>query len=284
MKLLATLTTLTFLVVEAVNPFAHFGKTKFSDMTRKEFSESHGYKKPNNQSPLLRNQPIANIYTNSEVLNVINKSVDWRSKGVVLPIKDQQLCGSCWAFSAVANIESQLAIATGGLESLSEEQLVDCVTVDFGCQGGWPDDAFDYVQNNGITAESLYNYTAGNGVAGQCKTLNECQYITKIKGHTDIPNDEGQMLAYMQEHGPISIALDATTFQSYISGIVTDCISDEVDHAVLIVGYSPAVGKYPAYWIIRNSWGVDWGEDGYIRVAYGTNQCLITNKPSSSYI
>lgn len=263
-----------------LNPYVVFGETKFSNMTKKEFSKSHGYRKPSN----YKSKNIPDIYTKKEISNIINTSIDWRDHNVVLPVKDQGLCGSCWAFSAASNIESQLALATGGLESLSEEELVDCVSADYGCDGGWPDDAFEYIKVNGITTESLYNYTAGIGLAGKCKTLNQYQYITKIARYVDIPNDEGQMLAYLKEHGPISVALDANTFQSYKTGIVTDCVSDRIDHAVLIVGYAPVNGTYPAYWIIRNSWGINWGENGYIRVAFGSNQCLITNKPSSSVI
>ena len=138
-----------------------------------------------------------------------------------------------------------------------------------------------------VTTESLYNYTAGTtGTPSTCR-MNSTYPITKINKHIDLPNDEDQMLAYMAKNGPISITVDATSFQSYKSGILDDCISNRIDHAINIVGYQPEGTNYSAYWIIANSWGRGpngWGEDGYIRIKYGSNQCMITSGPSTIVI
>lgn len=249
---------------------AIYGQTRFSHMTTKDFSDSHGLKLPN----YYYRRYIPPIYNQTTT----NMSIDWRNKGVVTPVRDQGLCGSCWAFSAAETIESQLAIATDGLEELSVQELVDCVSKDDHCMGGWPTDAFEWVKKYGITTESEYNYTAFDG---QCR--NSSVYpIANVTKVVYLPNDEAQMLEYMRRNGPISVTVDATSFQNYISGIVDDCISNRVDHAVVIVGYEPAgAGTYPAYWIVRNSWSTTFGEDGYIRIKYGDNQCMITSNPSS---
>lgn len=276
---LFVLLSLPYMVMSA----AVFGETKFSHMTAEEFSKSHGLK---TRMGYYRTY-TPHTFTDEEVKDATETPIDWRDKGVVTPIKNQGDCGSCWVFSAIATIESQLAIKTSGLESLSEEEPLDCVTKDEGCLGGWPDDVFDWVQKNGVTVESLYNYTAGRtATPGKCR-MNSTYPITKINKHIDLPNDEGQILAYMAKNGPISITVDATSFQSYKSGILDNCISNRVDHAINIVGYQPAGNDYPAYWVIRNSWGYGpggWGENGYIRVKYGDNQCLITSGPSAAIL
>lgn len=253
---------------------AIYGNTKFSNMTSLEFSRSHGYKPP---PPDQKRSPV---FSNIQVS--LETPIDWRTKNIVTPVKDQAACGSCWAFSATGNIEGQYAKKYKTLVSFSEQELVSCDTVDSGCMGGLMDNAFRWVQSNGIVTETRYPYTSSSGDTGVCINTNESPIITKIDKFIDIPNDETQMLAYLSEYGPISVAVDATTFQSYISGIVDNCRSAQIDHGVLIVGYEPnsTDGSYPAYWIIKNSWNTNWGEDGYIRIAFGSNQCLITDSPS----
>lgn len=265
---------ITLSIVLLLSQTALFGQTKFSHLSLSEFSDYLGLRLPN----YLYRKHIPHLYETVDE----STPVDWRDKGIVTAVRDQKLCGSCWAFSAAETIESQLAMVTGGLEELSVQELVDCVVKDDHCLGGWPTDAFQWVHKNGLATESEYNYTGSDGICHN----NTVYSITKISKVIDLPNDEGQMLEYMRRNGPISITVDATTFQNYISGIVDNCIANRVDHAVVIVGYQPAGtnGTYPAYWIIRNSWNTDWGEDGYIRVKYGNNQCLITSNPASVII
>jgi hypothetical protein len=136
-------------------------------------------------------------------------------------------------------------------------------------------------QGGNIVTEAAYPYVSGNGVAPQCTLNNKTMaHGATITGHTDIAHNESNMLAFVGVGGPLSIAVDATSFQTYTGGILTNCISDQIDHGVLIVGYD--MTNSPPYWIIKNSWGAAWGENGYIRVEYGTDQCLLTTYPSTS--
>ena len=183
---------------------------------------------------------------------------------------------SCWAFSSTGGIEGQWFLAGNTLTSVAEQELVSCDKTDSGCNGGLMDNAFAWLQsakNGQIVTEASYPYTSGGGVSGQCKYSSSMPVGATISGHADLPHDEDQMAAWMMTNGPISIAVDATSFQSYTGGIMSNCISQQLDHGVL------AVGVTDSYWIIKNSWGASWGEAGYIRVAKGTNQCLLKNSP-----
>jgi len=196
-------------------------------------------------------------------------------------VKNQGQCGSCWSFSTTGNIEGQWAIAGNSLVSLSEQELVSCDTLCSGCNGGLMDDAFDWLvetQGGGITLEADYPYVSGGGYVPPCQGgQSPAAYIS---GHQDVAHDEGSMAAFVAQSGPLSIAVDATSWQSYGGGVMTDCQATQVDHGVLIVGFDTSAS--PPFWIIKNSWGPGWGESGYIRIMYGANECLITTVPSSS--
>jgi len=209
-------------------------------------------------------------------------NVDWRNKGAVTPVKNQGQCGSCWTFSATGNMEGQWFLSGHTLVSLSEEELVQCATNgNYGCQGGWMDNAFDWVaQNGGIASEAQYPYTSGNGVTGNCNEALTKDKVAHFSGHQDLPNNEAQMAAWLATNGPIAIAVDALTWQTYSSGIMSNCFGTQLDHGVLIVGVDTM--NNPPYWIVKNSWASSWGENGYIRLEYGTNQCDITAKPCTA--
>ena len=203
-------------------------------------------------------------------------SVDWRDKGVVNAIKDQASCGSCWAFSTCQAQESIYAINYGKLQSLSEQNLVDCVTSCYGCNGGLMTSAYDYVvsrQSGKFMLEEDYPYT---GVEGICQ-FDKSKGVTKVTGYrTVIAGSESDLATKIAQYGPAAIAIDAShwSFQLYSSGIYNEpsCSSQYLDHAVGCVGY----GKEGllSYWIIRNSWGTSWGENGYIRMIKDmNNQC-----------
>tara|TARA_B100000902_G_scaffold70965_2_gene76537 strand:+ start:2083 stop:3132 length:1050 start_codon:yes stop_codon:yes gene_type:complete len=194
----------------------------------------------------------------------IPDNLDWRSEGLVTNIKDQGQCGSCWAFSAVGTMEGAHAKADGNLVSLSEQNLVDCVTDDYGCGGGWPSDAIQYViRNHGIDKESSYPYTAMDG--GGCNFTVD-GLGAKMSGLINVAPNDTQLLHAVAEIGPISVAIAAEDdFQFYSSGIFTstDCEGADLDHAVLVVGYGISE-KGHKYYIVKNSWGTSWGMDGYI--------------------
>jgi len=194
----------------------------------------------------------------------------------VTPIKNQQQCGSCWAFSATGSMEGAHFKATGKLVSLSEQNLVDCSQPEgnMGCEGGLMDQAFNYtVINKGIDTEASYKYTAMDGT---CK-FNASNVGATIKSWTDVASgSEPDLQKAVATVGPVSVAIDASqyTFQLYSSGIYHDdnCSSQFLDHGVLAVGYgSVKTGAIKDYWLVKNSWGTDWGMKGYIKMSRNNN-------------
>jgi len=224
------------------------------------------------------------VVTDQE-LRSLNSSVDWREKGYVTHVKDQKHCGSCWAFSAVGSMEGAHFKSTGKLVSLSEQNLVDCSRKEgnLGCMGGIMDKAFEYViKNKGIDTESSYPYTAVTGKVCKYKQDNVGATISSFK---DIPtNSEADLMNAVATIGPISVAIDASkpTFHFYKSGVYFDrkCSSTHLDHGVLAVGYG-ADDNGESYWIVKNSWGVKWGDKGYIKMAKDKNNaCGIARQAS----
>lgn len=234
------------------------GFTKFMDLTKEEFKAKY----------LATSVPAAGTHVVILPTTNVPASVDWRTKGAVTPVKDQQQCGSCWAFSTTGSLEGLSFLSGKGLQSFSEQQLVDCSTSqgNQGCNGGLMDYGFTFVQANGITLESAYPYTAQDGT---CSTQTGAFHIG---GFSDVAAGDVTQLAAAVAARPVSVAVDANNWQLYSSGVFSDC-SDSLDHGVLAVGYTADA------WIVKNSWNTNWGEDGYIRVARG-NTCGIANSAS----
>lgn len=254
----------------------NLGWNNFTDMSRDEF-------KYNRLSTRMFVEPHSCVGYCHNSTHSIPNSIDWRASGMVTDVKDQGQCGSCWAFSAVGAIEGQHAKVTGSLVSLSEQNLVDCAgsyNCD-GCDGGWPDKAMDYVINNGgIDTESSYSYEGVDDTCHYNKSLSGAN-ISKV-----VQIQYGSMRSLydaLGTVGPISVAIDAENdFQFYKSGIFTSttCSKTMLDHAVLAVGYGVTLDN-KKYIIVKNSWGKDWGMDGYIYFSADIdNMCGIATNAS----
>jgi hypothetical protein len=238
------------------------GINRFADLTQEEFSRTMlGF--------LERKRPaVKEVFTSGEVF----ADVDWVSAGAVTPVKDQKQCGSCWAFSTTGGMEGAHYVSSKELLSLSEQQLVDCSGAfgNQGCNGGLMDNAFKYAEKTALALETDYPYTAKNG---KCKTVTGA---LKVTGYTDVAHSETALAAALQKQ-PVSIAVDARTWQTYSGGLYSGCSSRvSLDHGVLLVGSTGSTE-----WKVKNSWGPGWGESGFIRLAQGKNECGLTNSAST---
>jgi len=255
---------------------AVFGITKFSDLTQDEFRSRYLGYQPQSNRPKTEN-PVPRVTLKADAPTTF----DWRNHtGVLTPVYNQEQCGSCWAFSAVENIESQWALAGNNLTRLSMQQVVDCDEQDGGCNGGDTTTAYDYIiQAGGLESFDDYPYTGQNG---NCQ-FDPSQIVASISGWEWAGRgDESQMVSYLVSSGPVSICVDASQWDNYNSGVMrpSQC-GTSLDHCVLAVGYNLDQG----YWIVRNSWGTDWGvEDGFIYLQYGQDTCGLSKEPTTATV
>ncbi|KAL1346016.1 hypothetical protein HN51_019669 [Arachis hypogaea] len=240
------------------------GINHLTDITVEELKASlNGFKRPQRGST----PPTPFKYANVES---VPSSIDWRNKGAVTSVKNQGFCGSCWAFSAVAAVEGIHAITTGQLVSLSEQQVVSCDIHgrDEGCNGGYMEGAFQYIwKNGGINSDANYPYNATDAT---CNATAEAFEVAQIKGYEMVPaNNESEVVKALA-HQPLAVAIQASSlhFQFYSGGIFDGTCGYELDHGVTAVGYGTNETGTD-YWIVKNSWGTEWGEGGYIRMKRG---------------
>lgn len=241
---------------------------KFGDMTNHEFRSAYAGSKVKHHRMLRGTTRSNGTFMYENVVN-IPPSIDWRKKGAVTGVKDQGQCGSCWAFSTVVAVEGINQIKTKNLVSLSEQELVDCDnTENQGCNGGLMDYAFEFIkQKGGITGEQTYPYKAEDG---SCDVSKMNSPIVSIDGHENVPANNENALLKAAANQPVSVAIDAggSDFQFYSEGVFTGECGTELDHGVAVVGYGTTLDG-TKYWIVKNSWGAEWGEKGYIRMQRG---------------
>jgi len=211
----------------------------------------------------------------------LNDSLDWRVNGAVTPVKDQGQCGSCWAFSTTGSVEGANQLATGKLVVLSEQNLMDCSSNygNQGCDGGLMTNAYQYIiANKGLDTEQSYPYK----MRKQSCLFSANNVGATISDYKNVPKTEAQLLMFLTKQ-PVSVAIDAShrSFQLYQAGVYYEpsCSSSALDHGVLAVGYgSEGVSDY---WIVKNSWGPNWGNQGYIYMARNkNNNCGIVTMAS----
>ncbi|XP_022144382.1 cysteine protease RD19A-like [Momordica charantia] len=265
---------------QKLDPGAVHGVTRFSDLTEAEFRSNFvGV----NRLRLPADAQKAPILPTEE----LPSDFDWRDLGAVTPVKDQGSCGSCWSFSAVGAVEGANFLSTGNLVSLSEQQLVDCDhecdpeeygACDAGCNGGLMNSAFEYIlKAGGLEREEDYPYTGTD--RGPCKFQNG-KVAASVANFSVISKDAEQIAANLVKNGPLAIAINAVFMQTYIGGVSCPyiCSKRNLNHGVLLVGYgsgafAPIRLKEKPYWIIKNSWGERWGENGYYFICKGHNTC-----------
>jgi C1A family cysteine protease len=243
------------------------GITRFSDLTQAEFESRYLTADPKMKS----SERI--VDSSVGTVDMTASLVDWSGK-LTTPVKDQGYCGSCWAFSATEQIESDTMRTLGKTYLLSPEQITQCDTTSYGCNGGWTEHAYNYVKKaGGIEQEKDYPYTSYQGVTGTCHAESN-KFVVAVNGYTTV-NGESSMASYVQTKGPLSVCVDASSWNSYSGGIMKTC-GKSVNHCVQAVGVDTSAG----YWKVRNSWGTGWGESGYIRLSYGSNTCAIASDPT----
>jgi len=246
------------------------GLNSMADLSLEEYRQYYLGFNQSLKRDTLRSTPFR--YADVDV-SMLPTAIDWREKGAVTDVKNQQQCGSCWAFSTTGSVEGINAIVTSELLALSEQELVDCDTNgDNGCYGGFMDNAFGFIiQNGGIDTEDDYPYTAQDGV---CMNNKLTRKVVTIDAFEDVPSNSEADLQKALANQPVSVAIEADhrSFQLYAGGVYDDpTCGTQLDHGVLAVGYG-VDETAGSYWIVKNSWSEYWGDGGYINLKMGVQK------------
>jgi len=290
--------------VEAQNPSgsATFGVTEFADLSQQEFADQYlGLNVDlTAKTNLLRDATQGAFLGDSPSVTALN----WTEEGTVTPVRNQGSCGSCWAFACVGVVESVYIEKDGAMDAsdvenfhLSVQQMVSCDETNYGCMGGWPIDAMEYVQDaGGLAMEEDYPYKGW--WAGDCKSETIVEgtapeaigYGSKCDNYRSCDDmDEEGLAASVEAKGPHVVCVNASPWQYYTGGVLSSDVCNTsgngrniLNHAVILTGFDIGdereAGDFETqYWSIKNSWSTSWGSDGYIHLEYGANTCGIAN-------
>jgi len=258
------------------------GVTRFADMELEEMQRimnPRKFKTPA-QVAAIKSTFRAADATHGPSSEPLPTSVNWWTAGAVNPPKDQGACGSCWTFGVAASLESAWKIKTGNLVSISEQQVLDCAWVpngDSGCDGGFAEQGFQWImRNGGIATEKSYHYLM---VDGYCRAHDQSARVV-VKGYVNITGGEPGLQSAVAKN-PVAVAINASLkdFYFYFGGIYNNpaCDPNNRDHEVTAVGYGTENGQ--DYWLVKNSWGVIWGEKGFVKMSRNrSNQCGISSE------
>jgi C1A family cysteine protease len=231
-----------------------------------------------------KNRPKSNAPSRRR-RQAVPATYDARPLGLTGPVLNQGNCGSCWTFSAAGAMEGAIKKKTGTLPALSQQNMVDCVTASNGCNGGWMGDAFDYSKTNGgIDNSTVYKYLAVK--QSTCKYTTTGNVLPKMTNYNyTTQGDETDLKIQLYNRGVISVAMQAgtTEFQNYVGGIYSCTNFTGVDHGVLLVGYGTNTTSGQDFWIVKNSWGPNWGEQGYFRVIRNKGSSLACGIPDYAH-
>jgi len=294
-----------------------FGVTKFSDWTFDEFKVLLGRKASSSslrsKEQIVRRPHEAKLYGRHDIEDLATVTstgvVNWVSKGKTTPVKNQGQCGSCWAFSAAEEVESEWAMNGNTIWEFSPQQIASCTSSCNGCGGGDTPQAYEYIMGTlGLGSswyapyvQSMYKSCLGKRCTNACSNYNMTdlstyasltgpyavvsgyQYGTApctglCKGNNQNVTELAANVAVM---GPASICVDASSWNDYTGGVLTQAAcggyaAKDLDHCVQLVGYN-ANAAVP-YWLVRNSWATNWGINGYIHLEYPANTCGVANE------
>lgn len=282
---------------------AEFGVTRFSDLTEEEFGQLYGHQRAAGGVP-----SVGREVGSEERGTPLPPTCDWRkAAGVISPIRDQRDCKCCWAMAAAGNIEALWAISHSHSHSVqvSVQEMLDCGRCGDGCKGGFVWDAFITVLNNsGLASEKDYPFE-GTVRAHRC-LAKRYKKVAWIQDFLMLRDDEQIIAQYLATQGPITVTINRILLHHYKKGVIratpATCDPQYVDHSVLLVGFGRSTAeegqqaerlRSPSrprprhsipYWILKNSWGPAWGEEGYFRLHRGSNACGITKYPVSARV
>jgi cathepsin L len=246
------------------------GVNHMTDWTEEEFRSMLGYK-------LQPKRDESRIYRPAKPTEALPASIDWRTAGIISPVKDQGQCGSCWSFATAESIETYFAMATNNLVELSEQQVLDCTQNPNqcggtgGCGGATTELGFgQIISQGGILSEWQYPYKSYFGTTGfVCEYAVLGNSYVSVENFKNLPTNEyDPIITALATVGPLAISVDASAWSKYESGVFNGCNQTypDLDHAVQLVGYGTDNSTGQDYWIVRNSWTPLWGEHGFIRL------------------